>query len=100
MEEKPPRIVFDPEAEEGKYCTSALVNFTAFEFIFDFGILIPGFKEANLEPTIRYHTRIRMSPQHAKAFLDVLQRRVTEYEQATNIKLESPKPSEGKKPYQ
>lgn len=78
--EKKPKIEFDPEAEEGRYCSLAMVNFTPYEFIFDFGVLIPGIADIGKEPVNHFHTRIRTSPQHAKAFSELLRRKLEEYE--------------------
>ena len=57
-----------------------MVNFTPTEFIFDFGTLQPGIQELNLKAKIRYHTRIRTSPQHAKMIFQVLNNQITQYE--------------------
>ena len=78
--DRKPKIEIPEEVEEGIYCNTAYIYFTPYEFVFDFGTLIPGIEELGREPRIRVHTRIRMSPQHAKAFFELLRRKLEEYE--------------------
>lgn len=73
-----PEIEF--EEQEGRYSTNCLINFTPAEFIFDFGTLHPGITELNLKAKIRYHTRVRISPQTAKMIAQLLNRQVEQYE--------------------
>jgi hypothetical protein len=65
-----------PEPLEGRYSNTFQVGYNAFEFVIDLGQL---FAQGQGKP--RFHTRIVTSPLHAKAFLNVLQRSVTQYEQ-------------------
>jgi len=95
---KKPKVEYLEGVEEGTYCNTAYINFTPYEFIFDFGTIIPGVPELGKEAKIRIHTRIRTSPQHAKAIYDLLKRKIEEYERKTNIRLETPKEEE-KAPY-
>jgi len=79
MNQEKPLIEF--EDKEGRYCTNCLINYTPVEFIFDFGTLHPGIPELNIQAKIRYHTRIRTSPQHAKMIANLLNKQIREFEQ-------------------
>jgi hypothetical protein len=59
---------------ESKYSDSVFVNFNPFGFTFDFAQNIPQMK------MIKILSRISFSPQHTKAFLNVLQGQVKAYE--------------------
>jgi hypothetical protein len=76
--EEQPEIVI--EEQEGSYCTNCMINFNPTEFIFDFGTLQPGIHDLGIKPKIRYHTRIRTSPQHAKMIYQVLNGQLAQYE--------------------
>ena len=61
---------------KGKYANYLKVGFNAFEFILDFSQYFPENKKLHL------FTRIITNPMYAKAFSDVLQESVRQYETA------------------
>ena len=61
---------------EGRYANHFAVGYNACEFIFDFGQAYAENEEAEL------YTRVITSPAYAKAFLEMLQDSIEQYEQA------------------
>ncbi|MFQ5710973.1 MAG: DUF3467 domain-containing protein [Candidatus Geothermarchaeales archaeon] len=76
--EEKPEIEF--EDQEERYRTNCMINFTPAEFILDFGTPQPGIPDLGLKAKIRYHTRIRTSPQHAKMIAQLLNNQITQFE--------------------
>ena len=75
-----PRIIEKEKIiEEAKYSDTVRVSHTFASFIFDFGYFIPP--HSGEEPKIFIHSRIYMSPQHAKLLLKALQDNIKKYEQ-------------------
>ena len=68
-------INVDPDKIEAKYSDSVFINFNPFGFTFDFSQNISQLK------MIKVLSRISFSPQHTKAFLNVLQNQVKAYEE-------------------
>jgi len=67
-------INVDPDKLESKYSDSVFINFSPFGFTFDFAQNIPQMK------IVKVLSRVSFSPQHTKAFLNVLQNQVKNYE--------------------
>ncbi len=64
------------DIEGGVYSNVASVVHSAGEFIFDFAIIVPGKKAAQVK------TRVITNPAHAKQFLTALEENVARYEKA------------------
>ena len=59
---------------EGNYSNLAIISHSPAEFIIDFTRIFPGIPKAKI------HTRIIMTPQHAKFFLQALKENIEKYE--------------------
>lgn len=68
-------INIDPDKLESKYSDAVFVNFNPFGFTFDFAQNLPQMK------MMKVLSRVSFSPQHTKAFLQVLINQVKTYEQ-------------------
>ncbi len=87
------KVEVSAEVKMGIYSNTVRISHTPFEFVMDFGRTTPD--EQDL---IRIVSRIVMSPQHTKAFLQALEENVRRYEaQFGPINLPSRAPS-GKGP--
>ena len=73
------KIKIEDEAVKGKYSDVVRITHTPYTFIIEFAQLIPPAEEGEA-PTVSVHTRIVMSPQHAKAMLLALQDNVKKWE--------------------
>jgi hypothetical protein len=62
------------ELESGQYSNAAYAHVSPFEVVIDFARVTPGSKRA------RVVTRVVMSPQHAKALMQMLRDQVEQYE--------------------
>jgi len=69
------RIVLDEKTASGEYANFANIIHSPSEFVIDFGRIMPG------RPEARIASRVIMTPQHAKQFLDAIGRNVALYEQ-------------------
>ena len=69
------RIVIDEKTAGGEYANFANIIHSPSEFVIDFGRIMPGRPEAKVA------SRVVMTPQHAKQFLEALSRNVSLYEQ-------------------
>ena len=69
------RIVLDEKIAQGDYANFANIIHSPSEFVLDFGRIMPGRAEA------RVGSRVIMTPQHAKQFLQALVHNVSLYEQ-------------------
>ncbi len=69
------RIVLDEKIAQGDYANFANIIHSPSEFVLDFGRIMPGRAEA------RVGSRVIMTPQHAKQFLQALAHNVNLYEQ-------------------
>lgn len=69
-------IEVDDKTAEGVYSNFAIINHSPAEFILDFTTLLPGMQRAKV------HSRIIMTPQHAKSLLLALQDNIAKYEGA------------------
>ena len=82
----------DQDKIDAKFCDQVLINTSAFGFTFDFIQNIPQMQ------TARVLSRIGMSPQHAKIFIEVLSNTVKSYEnQFGEIKLSNEMKNEATK---
>jgi hypothetical protein len=59
---------------EGTYSNLAIISHSPAEFIFDFTRIFPG------TPKAKVHSRIIMTPQHAKLFLNALKENIGRFE--------------------
>ena len=60
---------------EGIYANLAIISHSPAEFIIDFTRVLPGV------PKTRVYSRIIMTPQHAKSFLNALKENISKYEE-------------------
>lgn len=60
---------------EGTYSNLAIISHSPAEFVIDFTRIMPGV------PKARVHSRIIMTPQHAKLFLNALRDNIAKFEQ-------------------
>lgn len=65
------------EVAQGKYANLAIISHSPTEFVIDFAAMMPGV------PKAKVHSRIIMTPEHAKRLLMSIQDNITRYE--TNI---------------
>ena len=69
-------INLSEEVAQGIYSNLAVINHSSSEFILDYIRVMPGVPQANVK------TRVIMTPEHAKRFLNALQDNIEKYEQA------------------
>ena len=67
-------IKIDENVGEGTYANSFVITNSASEFIMDFGRILPGLPDA------RIYSRVICTPQHAKQFLNLLQKNIESFE--------------------
>jgi len=67
-------IELDEKVAEGIYSNLAIINHSASEFVVDFVTLMPGVPKAKVK------SRIVLTPQHAKRFLNALGENIHRYE--------------------
>ncbi len=67
-------IELSPETATGKYSNLAIISHSTTEFIVDFASVLPGL------PKPKVHSRILLTPEHAKRLLLSLQDNVARYE--------------------
>ena len=60
---------------EGTYANLAIISHSPAEFIIDFTRVLPGV------PKTKVYSRIIMTPQHAKSFMNALKENITKYEE-------------------
>ncbi len=75
--QQPPQqinIELGEKEAEGNYSNLAIISHSPAEFIIDFTRVFPGI------PKAKVHSRIIMTPQHAKFFLQALQENIERYE--------------------
>lgn len=75
MEEEKIKIVMDENTGQGIYSNLAMVAHSQSEFVIDFLRVVPGVKSAKV------HSRIIMTPEHAKRLLRTLNENIRNYEQ-------------------
>lgn len=69
-------IELDEKTAEGTYSNLAIINHSVSEFVVDFISVMPG------RPKGKVKSRIILTPQHAKKFLNALNENVQRFEQA------------------
>ncbi|MCE1166129.1 MAG: DUF3467 domain-containing protein [Bacteroidetes bacterium] len=75
-------IELNEKEAEGNYSNLAIIHHSGAEFIIDFTRIFPGI------PKAKVHSRIIMTPQHCKMFLNALKENIERYEnQFGEIKL-------------
>jgi len=77
------RVRFEVEegAERAKYSDAVRITHTPYTFILEFAQFVPPSQEGD-PPRLVVHTRIAMSPQHAKALLKTLEENLKKWESA------------------
>ena len=68
------QIKIDEKVGEGTYANFFVITNSPSEFIIDFGRILPGIPDA------RIYTRVVCTPQHAKQFLNLLEKNIEGYE--------------------
>lgn len=69
-------IELDEKIAEGIYSNLAIINHSASEFVMDFVTIMPGVPKAKVK------SRIVLTPQHAKRFLNALAENIQRFEKA------------------
>ena len=67
-------IKIDEKVGEGTYSNFFLITNSPSEFILDFGRILPGIPDAKI------YTRVVTTPQHAKQFLQALEKNIENFE--------------------
>ncbi|MCB5230454.1 MAG: DUF3467 domain-containing protein [Candidatus Cloacimonas sp.] len=67
-------VKIDEAVGQGTYSNFFMVTYSPSEFIMDFGRLLPGI------PDVKIYSRVVTTPQHAKQFLNLLQKNVEQFE--------------------
>lgn len=69
------QVELPDDVAQGTYSNLMFITHSPSEFVLDFARALPGARKG------RIYSRIVMTPQHAKALSDLLQRNVTTYEE-------------------
>lgn len=85
--QRPINLEISEKAAEGAYSNLVLVAHSPSEFVIDFARILPG------PPKGQVHTRIIMTPAHAKSLVATLQDNISKYER--NFGLIAPLPQPG-----
>ncbi|MBE37716.1 MAG: hypothetical protein CMP50_03595 [Flavobacteriales bacterium] len=67
-------IEIKEEVASGVYSNLGIINHSPTEFVFDFATMMPGFSKAKVL------SRIVLSPQHAKKFMNALSQNIQNFE--------------------
>ncbi len=62
------------EVAQGRYANLAIISHSTSEFVIDFAAMMPGVPKAKI------HSRVILTPEHAKRLLMSLQDNITRYE--------------------
>ena len=68
------KVEIDSKIGEGAYSNLVIIAHSDSEFVFDFATFLPG------NPSARVHSRIVMTPKHAKLLLHSLQQNIARFE--------------------
>jgi len=68
------RVEIEESARRGEYCNFVRIQHTAMDFRFDFARAVPD------ENLLTVHTRLFMSPIHAKMFMKAIEDNILKYE--------------------
>ena len=74
MNKKKLNIKLDEKVGEGIYANFIMISNSPSEFIIDFGRIVPGL------PSAKVYSRILTTPQHAKQFLQILDKNIENFE--------------------
>ncbi|MFI3292665.1 MAG: DUF3467 domain-containing protein [Rikenellaceae bacterium] len=67
-------IEISDSVAEGRYANLAIISHSTSEFILDFAVHLPGLSKAKV------HSRVILTPEHAKRLLYSLQENINRYE--------------------
>lgn len=67
-------LEIDESVAEGRYANLAIISHSTSEFIIDYAVHLPGLSKAKV------HSRVILTPEHAKRLLYSLQENITRYE--------------------
>jgi hypothetical protein len=79
-------IELDEKTAEGIYSNLAVINHSPSEFVVDFITMMPGVPKAKVK------SRIVLTPQHAKRFLNALAENISRFEKTNGTIVESEHP--------
>lgn len=72
--QKKVNVKIDEQIGEGVYANFFMISHSPSEFILDFGRMMPGM------PSVKVKSRILVTPQHAKHFMQLLQKNIDNFE--------------------
>jgi len=75
QQQKKVNVKIDEQIGEGVYANFMMITHSPSEFILDFGRMMPGM------PSAKIKSRILVTPQHAKHFMQLLQKNIDNFEQ-------------------
>ncbi len=67
-------LEIDQSTAKGQYSNLVIISHSTSEFILDFAVNLPGLSKASV------HSRVILTPEHAKRLLYSLQENITRYE--------------------
>ncbi len=67
-------VKIDEQVGEGVYANFFMISHSQSEFILDFGRMMPGM------PSVKIKSRILVTPQHAKHFMQLLEKNIENFE--------------------
>ena len=73
-QQKKVNVKIDEQVGEGIYANFFMISHSPSEFILDFGRLMPGM------PCVKVKSRLLVTPQHAKHFMQLLQKNIDNFE--------------------
>ena len=79
MNKKKLNVKLDEKVGEGIYANFFMISNSPSEFVIDFGRIVPGL------PSAKIYSRILTTPQHAKQFLHILQKNLSNFEDKHKI---------------
>ena len=82
-------VKIDETVGEGVYANFFMITNSPSEFVIDFGRILPGL------PNAKIYSRILTTPQHAKQFLQILEKNIENFE-AKNGEIKMPGKTEDK----
>jgi Protein of unknown function (DUF3467) len=74
QQQKKVNVKIDEVIGEGIYANFMMITHSPSEFILDFGRMMPGM------PSVKVKSRILVTPQHAKHFMQLLQKNIENFE--------------------
>jgi len=67
-------VKIDEKVGEGVYANFFMINNSPSEFVIDFGRILPGL------PNAKIYSRVLTTPQHAKQLLNILEKKIEDFE--------------------